>query len=100
MGRRTLREAKEGRIRQLLRHRLAEREERLLQPDEEEHEPDHDIDEADNHPARVCQAPAQDDELEEQHEADQRGYVGDRAEADGRYEVEDMHRGAPQTTMP
>ena len=77
----TLRQAEEGRVGQLGRHRLAEGEERLLQPDEEEHEPDDDIDEADHDPAEIRRALAQDDDLEEQHDGEQRHDVAHRIQA-------------------
>ena len=79
-------EAEEGRVGQLGRHRLAEGEERLLQPDEEEYEPDHDIEEADGDPTEIRRALAQDDDLEEEHEADQRCDVQHRIHAGRQYE--------------
>ena len=81
MGLGSLRQAEEGRVGQLGSHRLAEREERLLQPDEEEHESDDDIDEADHDPTEIRRALAQDDDLEEQNDGEQRHDVAHRIEA-------------------
>ena len=63
-------------------------------------QPDHDIGEADRHPPRIRRAPAQDDDLEEEHEGNQRRDVADRVEADGGQDGEQIDHAAPQVTMP
>ena len=90
-------EAEEDRVGQLGRHRLAEGEERLLQSDEEQHEADDDIDEADGYPAEVRRAPAQDDDLEEQHDDQQRHDVAHRIEADRRQDDENIYHAVPRS---
>ena len=80
---------------ELAGHGLADGEERFLQADEEQGEPQQDQDEARHDPAQVRQPAAQHDDLEQHEDADDRGHVQDGGERGGGEGVQELHRSDP-----